>query len=86
MSFEFNEQQNINRQAPRQSQKESGVTGKLIKLGIAKDVRQANLIQIGIIVFMLLVMALFMFGGNDDRQSKIDNTDPATGLPMEVPN
>ena len=86
MGLEFNEEPNFGIREPARLNKPTGLTGFMITRGLAKNTRQASLIQVGIIVFLLLVIAFFGFGGGGaDRERLIDNTDPLTGEPMVIP-
>lgn len=62
MGIEFNENQVSSpgprrRRVPNQAAgSHSGITGLLIKAGVAKNKKQAEYVQIGIIVVMLIIM------------------------------
>lgn len=88
MSFEFNEQQNDVRRAPVSPPQKSGLAGKLVQLGVAKNTKQANLYLLACAGLLFLVMFFALAGGNsrEERLRNINNTDPITGQPMEIPN
>ena len=74
---QFEEEQFTSSRLPRTNQPK-GITAKLIKLGVAKNEKQAGLIMIGMIVVLLLIswfsISSLGSGGADDT---FDAVDPA---------
>lgn len=69
MSVEFNEPQ-YQTSSPVYTQKEKGIVGLIMKTGLVKDKKQANLVMIGIIVVMAIIFFISISsmgngGGND---------------------
>lgn len=64
MSVEFNEEQGSTRYPHTTTPK--GITGLLIKTGLAKDVKQANLIMLGVIGFMAVIFFISIVSMSGD--------------------
>ena len=87
MDIEFNENQGLANR-PTITKAPKGITGMMIRSGLAKNPTQAGLVQVGIIVLsVLIIFAVFMFGGEVSRgQITTEGIDPVTGLPVGDPN
>ncbi len=83
MNFQFEEQQYTRRSLA--TPKASGIAGLLIKSGVAKNMAEANMWMIGIIVVLGLFMSWMIFGGGDGTYKPPKGIDPETNLPYGVP-
>ena len=86
MSIQFEEEQfnNLNRQTHFNQPK--GFVGLVIKMGLAKNAQQANLVLIGFIFILILIsfFSLRSMQPNEAVQVPVDeNFDPETGMPYE---
>ncbi len=79
MSVEFNEESS--RYLPK-TKYPSGISGLIIKSGLAKDARGANIVMIGVIVVMLVIF-LIVISGNDDAD--IEAIDPTFYMESGMP-
>lgn len=86
MVVEFNsEQQYKSPKYLRKAQSPKGILGLVIKLGIAKNEQQANLVLIGLII-VLMIISFFSIRSMTDGPAvtEIDPTiDPETGMPYD---
>jgi SNF family Na+-dependent transporter len=73
--MQFNEEQTSTRYIKTVESK--GITAFLIKKGIAKDIKQANVILIGVIIVMSIIFFISISGGN----SSGDTYDPVLDDP-----
>jgi hypothetical protein len=74
-NVQFDEDVSSSRYIKKQEQ--TGITGFLIKKGIVKDLQQANILLIGIIVVMAIIFFISISGGNSSE----DTYDPVLDDP-----
>lgn len=80
MSVKFNEEQTktyITKQTPK------GIIGFLLKHKIAKDIQQANIIMIGMIIILgIITFIALSHGSSRNNTGSYPTTDPTTELPI----
>ncbi len=86
MNVQFDEQYPTVRKQPTVSAKSGPLISLVIKLGIAKNAQQANLILIGATIILVLIFLLLLRSGGGAEAVILDSSiDPETGLEYGVP-
>ncbi len=80
MSLEFNEDQNLPQKHNRDGKK-AGIADKLVSAGIAKDINQANMLLIGLVVVLIIIM-FFAISSLNNTSLPIEGIDPISGQPF----
>lgn len=78
----FNEEQNLTRYASSSAPKKGGISGLLMRWGLAGSESQANKVMIGIIVVALVIM-IFIWMPHGSKQST--GTLPTQPVPGGAP-
>ncbi len=80
MKVQFDEQQSYQRKTP---QLETGLTGLVIKLGLAKDQKQASMILLGVIVVSGIIATFSVMSLSNSSAEDIRNLSPDPDLLIE---
>jgi len=78
----FNEEPEVTRRYASSSQKQGGIAGLVIRMGLAKNESQANVVMISIAVVAIVIMIfIWMPHGSKPKPTAVPVTNPVQQAP-----